>query len=71
MKEVLIIKTNCTLKRERAVQIRENIVEQVKQGVVILPNWLEAELINVPDDVEVWIDYKVEPPTGYLPQPWR
>lgn len=56
MKDVLIIRPDILLKPSTMNNIREAIKEQVKEGVVVLPAYLKAELINVPEDIEVVIE---------------
>lgn len=51
--ELLIIRSNALFKQEHLESHRKAIMEQIKSGVVVLPAYLEAELINVPDDIEV------------------
>ena len=53
MKDVLIIRPDIMLKPSTMHNIREAIKEQIKEGVVVLPAYLKAELINVPEDIEV------------------
>lgn len=53
MKDVLIIRSNALFRQEHLENHRKDIMEQIKSGVVLLPAYLEAELINVPDDIEV------------------
>jgi hypothetical protein len=56
MKDVLIIKPNVMLKQNNLACLHRAIVDQLKTGVVLLPAYLDAELVNVPDDVEVIIE---------------
>ena len=53
MHDVLIIKTNMLLKQDVLDKYQKLFTEQVKSGVVVIPAYFEAELINVPDDIEV------------------
>ena len=56
MKDVLIIKTTSLIPAETLKRLHDIFVEQVKTGVVIIPPYFEAELINVPEDVEIVIE---------------
>lgn len=56
MKDVLIIKTHLLMKPDAIKKLRESILKQIESGVVVIPAYYDAELINVPDDVEVIID---------------
>lgn len=56
MKDILIIRPDIILRPAKLHEIREGIKEQIKEGVVVLPAYLKAELINVPDDIEVVIE---------------
>ena len=55
-KDVLVIKTNMMLKRKVLEDLYANICNQVKCGVVILPPELDAEVIHVPENVEIRIE---------------
>lgn len=63
MKDVLIIKTEMLLTKEAQERLREQFKQQVKEGVVIIPAYLDAELLSVPDDVEIVIEAANEPVT--------
>ena len=58
MKDVLIIKTESMFSSDTLHKIQLDFVEQLKSGVVIIPPYFDAELIKVPDDVEVIIQGK-------------
>lgn len=49
----LIIKINALVKEDTLKAIQKDFAEQLKSGVVIIPSYLQAELINVPEGVEV------------------
>lgn len=53
MKDVLIIRSNVLFRSDHLEKHRKEFMEQIKSGVVVLPAYLKAELINVPDDIEV------------------
>lgn len=55
-KTVLVIKTDMMLKRRTLDELYTNICNQVKCGVVILPPWFDAEVIQVPENVEIHIE---------------
>jgi hypothetical protein len=56
MKDVLIIRTRVLLKPEEMYRLRQGILEQIESGVVVLPAYYEAELVHVPDDIEVIVE---------------
>ena len=58
MKDVLIIKTESMFSSDTLRKIPLDFVKQVKSGVVIIPPYFDAELIKVPDNVEVIIQGK-------------
>ena len=58
MKYVLIIKTESMFSSDTLRKIQLDFVKQVKSGVVIIPPYFDAELIKVPNDVEVIIQGK-------------
>ena len=55
-KSVLVIKTDILLSRDTMARLYEQFVEQVKTGVVIIPPYFEAEILQVPENVEVRIE---------------
>ena len=58
MKDVLIIKTESMFSSDTLRKIQLDFVKQVKSGVVLIPPYFDAELIKVPNDVEVIIQGK-------------
>lgn len=52
--EVLIVKCKVILHPRDTHRIREAIIDQMKEGVVVLPDYMEA--IVVPKDVEVRVE---------------
>ena len=52
--KVLVVKINHIVSSERLDLIRQAIVNQMKMGLVILPNGCEA--IVVPEDIEVKVE---------------
>lgn len=52
--EVLVVRCNAPLSRVTEDYIRDHIIEQMKTGVVVLPNICEA--IIVPKDIEVKVE---------------
>ena len=58
MTYVLIIKTESMFSSDTLRKIQLDFVEQLKSGVVIIPPYFDAELIKVPDNVEVIIQGK-------------
>lgn len=53
MKNILLIKTNLFIPTDALMQFHDNFVKQVESGVVIIPVYFDAELLNVPDGIEV------------------
>ena len=64
MKDVLIIKIESMFSSDTLRKIQLDFVEQVKSGVVIIPPYFDAELIKVPDNVEVIIQGKGKEKNG-------
>lgn len=60
MKHALVIKTDMMLKPDIMKFYHDKFVEQLKSGVVIIPAFFKAELLNVPTDVEVIIEAREE-----------
>lgn len=48
---VLVIKTRMLLNRFDAEGLRQKIIKDVEEGVVIIPGFFDAEIIQKPDDV--------------------
>ena len=53
MKNVLLIKTASLIPTDKLMQIHDDFVKQLESGVVIIPAYFDAELLNVPDGIEV------------------
>ena len=58
MKDVLIIKTESMFSSDTLRKIQLDFVKQLESGVVIIPQYFDAELIKVPNDVEVIVQGK-------------
>ena len=56
MKNVLLIKTNSLIPTNKLMQIHDDFVKQLESGVVIIPAYFDAELLNVPDGIEVAVE---------------
>ena len=56
MKNVLIIQSDMILKQSTLDNFHQLIMEQLKTGVVIIPAYFKAKLVNVPDNIEVIIE---------------
>ena len=50
---VLVIKTKMLLNRVDAEELRQKIIKDMEEGVVIIPGFFDAEIIQKPDDVIV------------------
>ena len=48
---VLVIKTKMLLNRVDAEKLRQKIIKDMEEGVVIIPGFFDAEIIQKPDDV--------------------
>lgn len=51
--DALIIKSKALLSADALKALQKDFAEQLKYGVVIIPSYLQAELINIPEGVEV------------------
>ena len=56
MKNALVIKTSMLLRQDTINKYQQIFANQLKTGVVIIPNCFDAELLNVPTDVEVIVE---------------
>lgn len=60
MKNVLIIQSDMILKQSTLDNFHQLVMEQLKTGVVIIPAYFKAKLVNVPDDIKVIIEGKAD-----------
>lgn len=56
----MILKINALVKEDTLKAIQKDFVEQLKSGIVIIPSYLKAELINIPEGVEVIVQSETE-----------
>ena len=56
MTDALVIKTEMMLPKETMAKYQKMFAEQLKTGVVIIPPYFEATLLNVPRGVEVIVE---------------
>ena len=50
---VLVIKTKMMLGKFEAEELRQKIIKDAEEGVVIIPGFFDAEIILKPDDVAI------------------
>ena len=60
MKDVLIIKTKMCMSKDKLKEVHDNIVNQLKSGVVIIPAYFDAKILNAPENIEVIVESKEE-----------
>ena len=51
--KVLVIKTKMMLGRFEVEELRQKIIKDAEEGVVIIPGFFDAEIILKPDDVVI------------------
>ena len=51
MPDILVVKCNAFLPREKMQAVLDNLRAQKETGVILLPPYLEAKI--VPDDIEI------------------
>lgn len=51
MPDILVVKSTAFLPREKLQAILDNLKVQKETGVILLPNYLEAQI--VPEDIEI------------------
>ena len=56
MMDLLLIKTKSFIPTDKLMQLHDNFVKQLESGVVIIPAYFDAELVNVPDGIEVVVE---------------
>ena len=57
-KRVIIVRPKIHLKREALSTVRDNIKKQFEEGIVVLPNYMEYEVIS--GDIEVRFEDGIE-----------
>lgn len=50
---VLVIKTKMMLGRSEVEELRQKIIKDAEEGVVIIPGFFDVEIILKPDDVVI------------------
>lgn len=50
---VLVIKTKMMLGQSEIEELRQKIIKDAEEGVVIIPGFFDAEVIQKPDDVVI------------------
>ena len=50
---VLVIKTKMMLGQFEVEELRQKIIKDAEEGVVIIPGFVDAEIIQKPDDVAI------------------
>lgn len=70
MKHALVIKTDLMMKQDMLDHYQKIFAEQLKTGVVLIPQFFKAELLNVPTDVDVIVksDYDYEDELPWHPK---
>ena len=51
--KVLVIKTKMMLGQFEVEELRQKIIKDAEEGVVIIPGFFDAEIILKPDDVDI------------------
>lgn len=59
-KEVLILKTKVYMPKDELKKVHDILVDQLKSGVVIIPAYFDAKILNVPENIEVIVEAKEE-----------
>lgn len=60
MKEVLILKTKMCISKDELKKVHDNLVNQLKSGVIVIPAYFDAKILNVPENIEVVVEAKGE-----------
>lgn len=54
--KILLIKSKAYIPADKLMKFHDNFVKQVESGVVVIPEYFDAEIINVPDEIEVVVE---------------
>ena len=59
--EILIIRYPYTMKQQKAAEIRERVLKQREDGVILLPDF--CTVVTKPKDVDIQVEHKEDEPT--------
>lgn len=55
--KILLIKSKAYIPTDKLMKFHDSFVKQVESGVVVIPEYFDAEIINVPDEVKVVYEF--------------
>lgn len=55
-KEILVVQVGALLTKEKMDEIRQEIVSQLADGVVFIPPYMDAKILQVPENVDVRVE---------------
>lgn len=55
-KEILVIQVGALLTKEKLEEVRQSIISQMSEGVVFIPPYMNAEILQVPENVDVRVE---------------
>ena len=61
LKDVLVVTVDMMLRSRDVAYLRDNIHQQIKDGVVILPSYCKAKIVHCPENIEIRIESVAEP----------
>ena len=54
--DVLLIKSNTFMPKDTLMKCHDEFVKQLDTGVVVIPSYFDAELLNIPSGVNVIVE---------------
>ena len=53
VRDILIVKSEMLLTQSKMMEVYERILEQLDKGVIIIPEYFDSKIIQVPKDIQV------------------
>lgn len=64
--KILLIKSKAYIPTDKLMQWHDNFVKQVESGVVVIPEYFAAEVVNDQDEIEVIVESGSMAESGFM-----
>lgn len=64
--KILLIKSKAYIPTDKLMQWHDNFVKQVESGVVVIPEYFAAEVVNDQDGIEVIVESGSTAESGFM-----
>lgn len=54
--KILLIKSKAYIPTDKLMKFHDNFVKQVESGVVVIPEYFEAEILDIPSGIDVIVE---------------